>query len=304
LSELVDATEEPTVSIQPVVLPKKPRVWTVFVALLAAIVAAGIFQAVAVVALVSIEIAQGATAKAATEELPAKLTTPAMFMLLAACGQLAFALAVAVPAWLSPTPVRERLGVLPAGPSWTVYPLAALATWFVLAIGIALAYALALILPADLSVQKLFDNMTLVDAVPFVLFIALVPGVVEELLFRGYIQRRLIQRWSPVTAIGVTSVLFALVHVMPHAIVAVLPLGLWFGYVAWKSNSVLPTMVAHAFVNGSLNAWRMIAKFGEISEPIQLVVVILAVLVGLVCFVLLLRSFSRREHEVAVLLDV
>jgi membrane protease YdiL (CAAX protease family) len=61
----------------------------------------------------------------------------------------------------------------------------------------------------------MYERMTPVVAVPFVLFIAAFPGFNEELLFRGYIQRRLLARWSPWLAISVTSALFALMHVMP-----------------------------------------------------------------------------------------
>ena len=262
-----------------------------------ALIGAVVFQTVAALGLLAMEVASGTDIREAAERLPEKLATPSMFILMAACGQLAMGLGAIVPAWLSPVPLRARLGLLSAGPSWSVYPLTMLGSLVPLAIGLGFAAALAQVMPGDPSVQILLDNITLAEAVPFVLFIAIVPGVVEELLFRGYIQRRLLERWSPGWAIGVTSVLFALMHVMPHAIVAVLPLGIWLGVVAWRTGSVLPSIFCHAFVNGSLNAWRMAVKFGDIPEPTQWIVVVATLLAGLACFVLSLRFLAGHGNR-------
>ena len=46
------------------------------------------------------------------------------------------------------------------------------------------------------------------------------------------------------------------------------------------------------FVNGGLNLWRMIIKFGEIPETIQHIVNGSFVAVGLVCFVLSIRELQ------------
>ena len=239
------------------------------------------------------QITQGVASKDLSQSLVERLATPGMFILFAGCAQLAFLLGAVVPAWLSPTQLRERLGLVPVQTSWSVYPLAALGSLFPLAIGFALAALLTLVLPADLSAMKLYEHITPGMSVVFVLFIAVVPGIVEELLFRGYIQRRLLERWRPAVAIGVSSVLFALVHVMPHTIVAVLPLGIWLGVVAWKSGSVYPGMLCHAFVNGGVNAWRFIVKFGDVPESVQIVVVLLVFLISAVCFFKLVLDFRE-----------
>ena len=64
------------------------------------------------------------------------------------------------------------------------------------------------------------------------------PGIIEEHLFRGYIQSRLLQRWPAWVAIGVSSVLFALFHMDPIYVVAVLPQGIWLGALAWRTGGV------------------------------------------------------------------
>jgi membrane protease YdiL (CAAX protease family) len=136
-----------------------------------------------------------------------------------------------------------------------------------------------------------------------VLFIAIVPGIVEEVFYRGYIQRRLLQRWKPAWAIGVTAIIFALMHVTPLAIVSLFPLSIWLGVVAWRSNSVYPTMLCHAFINGSVNVWRLFVKFTGISESVQAVVVGTTLLLSVICFVLSLRLlFGNRPAQSQVII--
>jgi membrane protease YdiL (CAAX protease family) len=166
-----------------------------------------------------------------------------------------------------------------------------------LAIGFGLAYAFGSFLLGDPSLQSLYDNMTPGMAVPFVLFIALVPGIVEELFYRGYIQRRLLQRWKPAWAIGVTAVIFALMHVTPLAIVSLFPVSVWLGVVAWRSNSIYATMLCHAFINGSVNAWRLFAMFTGISETAQAIVLGATLVVSAICFVQSLRLLFRQPRE-------
>jgi membrane protease YdiL (CAAX protease family) len=126
-----------------------------------------------------------------------------------------------------------------------------------LAIGVGVAHLITFVIPPDRSIEALYNNMTLGWAVPFVLFIALAPGIAEEVLFRGYMQRRFLARWKPWTAILVTSVIFAIYHVMPHAMGLALVMGIWLGYMAWRSGSVLPGMCCHVFVNGAWNVWNI-----------------------------------------------
>lgn len=76
--------------------------------------------------------------------------------------------------------------------------------------------------------------------------LALVPGFCEELFFRGMLQRAL---GRGVLAIGVSAVAFALIHLDPHHVVGVLPLGLWLAWVAARADSSWPTITAHVANN-------------------------------------------------------
>jgi membrane protease YdiL (CAAX protease family) len=84
------------------------------------------------------------------------------------------------------------------------------------------------------------------------LLIALTAGVVEEAAFRGYLQGPLEVRWGPTAAVGISAVLFALVHLANGAFALsrlpfYLSFGLFLGAIAYFARSILPVIVVHAF---------------------------------------------------------
>jgi membrane protease YdiL (CAAX protease family) len=125
------------------------------------------------------------------------------------------------------------------------------------------------------------------------------PGLCEETLFRGFVQKGLLRRWSPAAAIGTASVFFALAHWDAQHSLAVLPLGAWFGYVAWRTGSVLPAVLCH-FANNLfafvvVRAWGVPGSLESPSGPWATSVGVGLVAV-LVLAVLRLRQTSLPER--------
>ena len=74
---------------------------------------------------------------------------------------------------------------------------------------------------------------------------ALMPGIAEELLCRGLIQRSLVTRLGPAAGIAIASLIFGVLHLDPvHALFAT-PLGLYLGLVCWLSGSIRASIVCH-----------------------------------------------------------
>lgn len=87
--------------------------------------------------------------------------------------------------------------------------------------------------------------------------LAVVPGVFEELFFRGYLYRTFAKTASTQYVILLTAVLFGAFHVVTGTGAAerFLPstfLGLILGWVCWRTGSVFPGMLLHACHNGLL----------------------------------------------------
>jgi membrane protease YdiL (CAAX protease family) len=74
--------------------------------------------------------------------------------------------------------------------------------------------------------------------------------LVEELIFRGLLYGWIAGRWGTVPAWLVSSLAFALAHYEPAHIILVLPLGLLFGWLRRRTDSLLPSLVAHIINNG------------------------------------------------------
>jgi membrane protease YdiL (CAAX protease family) len=76
---------------------------------------------------------------------------------------------------------------------------------------------------------------------------ALLPGVSEELVFRGLLQRAAPPGWP---AIAISGLAFALFHVDPHHAAGVLPLGLFLAWVASRAGTRV-TILAHVVNNSA-----------------------------------------------------
>ena len=83
----------------------------------------------------------------------------------------------------------------------------------------------------------------------FVLIVvAFVPAVSEELLFRGLVQRNLeaAAGWrGPV----ITGVIFGLYHFNPFTLVPLVALGVYFGFMVYRSGNITLSISAHFFNN-------------------------------------------------------
>jgi membrane protease YdiL (CAAX protease family) len=82
-----------------------------------------------------------------------------------------------------------------------------------------------------------------------VITVALVPAVCEEFLFRGLVQGSLEESFGGIRAAVVTGVIFGMYHLNPFGIVPLVALGVFFGYVVFRSGSLLLAITAHFFNN-------------------------------------------------------
>lgn len=84
------------------------------------------------------------------------------------------------------------------------------------------------------------------------LFIAVViiAPLGEELLFRGFFQKILEENWKDITrAVLVTAVIFSFIHMNPFWFAQIYILGILLGFLAWKTNSIVPSLILHSLNN-------------------------------------------------------
>jgi len=154
-------------------------------------------------------------------------------------------------------PTRATLGLVAGRVPVAAWWLLAAAT-FSFALGAAglveMLARLARVSEESPAVNAFFD---LVRRVPPLLAALLVLGsaggaaFAEELAFRGWLQNQLLERFGPRAAVFVTALVFAAAHLEPARVIYAFVLGLWLGYVALRTGSVLPAALCHAAVNGT-----------------------------------------------------
>jgi membrane protease YdiL (CAAX protease family) len=110
-----------------------------------------------------------------------------------------------------------------------------------------------------------------ITVLSFVLMGSIVAGVVEEIAFRGYMQRPLERRYGPAAAIVVTGIVFGLAHsshtywsllAMPYY----LAVGAVYGTMAYLTDSVIPSLTLHA-VGDALEGILAVAAARPVVEP-------------------------------------
>lgn len=95
---------------------------------------------------------------------------------------------------------------------------------------------------------KLLAVNNFADALLVVLVIAVTPAICEEVMFRGFIQTSFELKWKKFGGALVTAIFFGVYHFNPYALLPLILLGLYFGYAAYKSDSIFIPMILH-FVN-------------------------------------------------------
>jgi len=82
----------------------------------------------------------------------------------------------------------------------------------------------------------------------FLLYVCLIGPILEEILFRGIILKSM-QKYGNLTAIIVSSILFSMFHLNLVKFVNPVLMGIVLGFIAIKSKSIVPSIIAHIFNN-------------------------------------------------------
>lgn len=114
-------------------------------------------------------------------------------------------------------------------------------------------------------VEKTYGNLlkanTFLEAVLIVFVVAVIPALSEEMMFRGYIQRSFEIKIKPFYAAFITAVFFGANHFNPYGLLPLIILGLYFGYAAYVSDSIVIPIILH-FLN-NFTAVMLYFVFGD-----------------------------------------
>lgn len=107
------------------------------------------------------------------------------------------------------------------------------------------------------SIAQLPPIDNIVGLVYGIIGVAVMPAILEELIFRGILQKGLLRNTKPKIAILISSIFFMLMHLSVESISYTFVLGCLLGYMAYASGTIVPSIVFH-FVN---NAFSVLALY-------------------------------------------
>lgn len=100
-------------------------------------------------------------------------------------------------------------------------------------------------MPDEISNIELMSSYNL----PFLIInVAIIPGIFEEILFRGFFIRAFNEK-KPTSCIMYVAFLFALFHFNPYNFVGPFMLGLLFGFFVYWTGSIVPSIIGHSVNN-------------------------------------------------------
>lgn len=152
----------------------------------------------------------------------------------------------------------------------------------------------------DIFIESYF-SMVDTDFFSFLTIVVAAP-VLEEVLFRGIILEGFLHNYAPRKAILLSALLFAGIHLNPVQMIGAFFIGIFLGWIYWKTRTLLPVIALH-FMNNLL-AFLFLAVYGKqtaasatlLDTPAYYWMVIIAGgLIGAAGIWLLQKRFRKNE---------
>ena len=94
-----------------------------------------------------------------------------------------------------------------------------------------------------------------------------------------------------------TTIVFGLFHVIPHAIALATILGLWLGVIAYRIGSIWPGGLCHGCINSAWNFWKVGKRLWGFPETVSPTVAAIGIVIMVVLFAVatwvLVRCISK-----------
>ena len=165
------------------------------------------------------------------------------------------------------------------------------------------------LIPMPESIKKAFmDFGSQTGIFAFFLMVIAAP-ILEELIFRGIILDGLLKKYSPIDSILISSFLFGLVHLNPWQFVTGLIIGIFSGWVYYRTKNLLLSIIIHASANLSGFLMRyfididssmddtLLEMYGGLTNLILAIVG--SIIIVSICIYLLNKEFIKQKIEMA-----
>jgi len=156
-------------------------------------------------------------------------------------------------------------------------------------------------IPTPEFMEEIFANMVQIS-LPSFLTVVIAAPILEELLCRGIMLKKMLREMSPYKAIAWSSLIFAVMHLNPWQGIAAFTIGYISGWLYWQTKSIIPSILIHFLNNGLAFAFLFFApnKDDSIEEIIgsnYLAVLLLAIVVAITGLYFIYRKLELSRYE-------
>ena len=129
----------------------------------------------------------------------------------------------------------------------------------------------------------------------FLIYVCLVGPILEEIIFRGFILKSM-RRYGNLTAIIVSSILFSMFHLNLVQFINPVLVGMLLAFIAIKSDSIFPSIIAHIFNN----TITFIAAAIQLQKlpMLQVSFTFVYLIIGIIAFVMFVAKYGNEFIEV------
>ena len=164
-------------------------------------------------------------------------------------GDVAAVIGVAIAAWYSRLSWREFVPLRPVAPALLLAVVITILGGIILISEAVTLFSMVLPVPAWLN-DLMNETLKTTPSIWGRLFlVAVLPGFFEEVFCRGVLLRGFLRRYSPARAILYSSIVFAAEHFNPWQAITAMALGSYFGWLYYRTRSLIPGVVGHTLNN-------------------------------------------------------
>jgi len=162
-------------------------------------------------------------------------------------------------------------------------------------------------IPMPEFVKNIFLEFASQNGIYSFLTIVIAAPILEELIFRGIILNGLLKKYTPLKSILISSALFGLVHLNPWQFVAAMIIGMFSGWVYYRTRKLSLSILIHA-VNNSIAFASM--YFVDAKTTIDMssaefyggafnyfMIIVAALFIAFICIYFLMIEFRKLDVE-------
>ncbi len=161
---------------------------------------------------------------------------------------------------------------------------------------------------------EIFKNLSFLNNLPglqawsIIIGISMTAGICEEIGYRGYLQKPLEQKYGPIVAISISSIIFIVIHLhqawLASIMVPIIPISFMIGYLAYATNSLIPGIIAHVSFDIILSSYWWSDVIGTFEhKPISMtgvdnhfIITFIVVLLSTVLFIVAIRKLLNLKN--------